>query len=106
MGTGTRCLRCCGVVSLLLCSLGVPYFFESQPIVQRASTHMVNQSICAWCSRMKRGVLYETARREGYNVLVLAQHLDDLVRVCVRGGSRCLWQCSWPLFSGRVPGWV
>jgi tRNA 2-thiocytidine biosynthesis protein TtcA len=39
---------------------------------------MGNQSYCAFCSRMKRGVLYATARREGYNVLALAQHLDDL----------------------------
>ena len=31
-----------------------------------------------WCSRMKRGILYSCARREKYNVLVLAQHLDDL----------------------------
>ncbi len=35
-------------------------------------------SICSWCSRMKRGALYNCCRREGYNVLVLAQHLDDL----------------------------
>jgi len=35
-------------------------------------------SICSFCSRMKRGVLYATARREGYNVLAMAQHLDDL----------------------------
>jgi tRNA(Ile)-lysidine synthase TilS/MesJ len=36
------------------------------------------QSICAFCSRMKRGVLYSCLRREGYNVLALGQHLDDL----------------------------
>ena len=30
-------------------------------------------SICSFCSRMKRGVLYATARREGYNVLAMAQ---------------------------------
>jgi tRNA 2-thiocytidine biosynthesis protein TtcA len=59
--------------------LGVPYFFESQPIIERATAHMKADSICAWCSRMKRGVLYATMRREGYNVLVLGQHLDDLV---------------------------
>ena len=40
--------------------------------------HMDNDSYCAWCARMKRGVMYSTARREGYNVLALAQHLDDL----------------------------
>lgn len=59
-------------------SLGVPYFFESQPIMERGKEHMNNKSYCAWCSRMKRGVMYATARREGYNVLALAQHLDDL----------------------------
>jgi hypothetical protein len=35
-------------------------------------------SICAFCSRMKRGRMYAAARREGYNVLALGQHLDDL----------------------------
>ena len=35
-------------------------------------------SICAFCSRMKRGRLYTCARREGYNVLAMGQHLDDL----------------------------
>jgi tRNA 2-thiocytidine biosynthesis protein TtcA len=39
---------------------------------------MQRDSICAYCSRMKRGILYSTARREGYNVLALGQHLDDL----------------------------
>ena len=34
-------------------------------------------SICSYCSRMKRIVLYATMRREGYNVLAMAQHLDD-----------------------------
>jgi tRNA(Ile)-lysidine synthase TilS/MesJ len=61
-------------------SLGVPYFYESAAIVPRALVHMTGpkQSICSWCSRMKRGILYACARREKYNVLVLAQHLDDL----------------------------
>lgn len=58
--------------------LGVPYFFERQPILERAREHMDNDSYCAWCARMRRGVMYETARREGYTVVVLAQHLDDL----------------------------
>ena len=36
------------------------------------------ESICSFCSRMKRGRLYACARRERYNVLALGQHLDDL----------------------------
>ena len=59
-------------------ALGVPYFYERQPIMALGQTHMDKDSWCSWCSRMKRGIMYATARREGYNVLVLAQHLDDL----------------------------
>lgn len=39
---------------------------------------MGRDSICAYCSRMKRGILYGCCRREGYTCLALAQHLDDL----------------------------
>ena len=107
-----------------MATLGVTYFFESQPVLRAAETcmevragsarawgyagtlsvlmficlihislcshemcpharwyaHAQNDSICSWCARMKRGILYSTCRREGYNVLALAQHLDDLVR--------------------------
>jgi selenocysteine lyase/cysteine desulfurase/tRNA(Ile)-lysidine synthase TilS/MesJ/thiol-disulfide isomerase/thioredoxin len=63
-----------------LASLGVPYFYESQPILEQAKQHINpnSPSICAFCARMKRGVLYSTCRREGYNVLSMGQHLDDL----------------------------
>lgn len=58
--------------------LGLPYYFQREPILARAQSHMSKDSYCSWCARMKRGVMYSTARRAGYNVLVLAQHLDDL----------------------------
>lgn len=79
-------------------SLGIRYFFESHPLLELAQKTKPT-SICAWCSRMKRefaepeskadlpffspfsissgGILYSTARREGFNVLALGQHLDD-----------------------------
>jgi len=56
----------------------VPYFYAEQAIEQQAKEHMGNDSFCSFCSRMKRGIMYHTARREGYNVLALAQHLDDV----------------------------
>ena len=59
-------------------ALGVPYFFESYPIVEQATVSMQGDSFCAFCSRLRRGMLYKAARREKYNVLALAQHLDDL----------------------------
>ena len=61
-----------------LAELGIPYFYESQPIEEQAKKQLKNDSFCSFCSRMKRGIMYTTCRREGYNVLVLAQHLDDL----------------------------
>jgi len=61
-----------------LAALDVPYFYERQAIVAEAETRMRGDSFCAYCSRMRRGILYRTARQQGYKVLALAQHLDDL----------------------------
>ncbi|MES9900280.1 MAG: ATP-binding protein [Sedimenticola sp.] len=58
--------------------LGVPYHYCPQPIMEEAKTRMDGDSFCAYCSRMKRGIMYSTCRKQGYNVLALAQHLDDL----------------------------
>lgn len=60
-------------------TLGIPYFVERFPILEQAKKSMTKDSYCAFCSRMRRGMLYGCARREGYNVLALAQHLDDAV---------------------------
>ena len=57
--------------------LQVPYLYEEQDIM-RAAKEANCTSICAFCSRMKRGRMYFAARRDGYNVLALGQHLDDL----------------------------
>ena len=62
----------------LMGKLGVPYFYEKFPVLELAKQKMGKDSFCAFCSRMRRGILYGAARREGYNVLALAQHLDDL----------------------------
>ena len=59
-------------------ALGVRYFYRRQDIVGRALTTMSGDSFCAYCSRMRRGILYATAREQDYNVLALAHHLDDL----------------------------
>jgi tRNA(Ile)-lysidine synthase TilS/MesJ len=59
-------------------ALGLPYFYQEQPIMEEAMTRLRGDSFCAYCARMKRGIMYTTCRREGYNVLALAQHLDDL----------------------------
>jgi len=61
-----------------LAGLGIPYFFEAQPIMDQAKKHMGKPSYCAFCSRIKRGIMYRILRDEGYNVLALGHHLDDL----------------------------
>ncbi|MBF0218388.1 MAG: tRNA 2-thiocytidine biosynthesis protein TtcA [Gammaproteobacteria bacterium] len=60
--------------------LGIPYFYREQAIASDAEKHADEPSFsfCAFCARMKRGIIYTTARKEGYNVIALAQHLDDL----------------------------
>ena len=58
--------------------LGVRWFYESHPIMDQAKDHMSGDSFCAYCARMKRGIMYGTCRRERYGTLALAQHLDDL----------------------------
>ncbi len=59
-------------------NLGIPYHYQQQPIMEQAKEHMDGDSFCAYCARMKRGIMYSTCRKHGYNVLALAQHLDDL----------------------------
>jgi tRNA 2-thiocytidine biosynthesis protein TtcA len=58
-------------------SIGVPFSFESLDVVSLAKEKMGADSLCAFCSRLKRGLLYSACRRRGYNVLALGQHLDD-----------------------------
>eukprot|EP01094_Clydonella_sp_ATCC50884_P026894 TRINITY_DN7521_c0_g1_i1.p1 TRINITY_DN7521_c0_g1~~TRINITY_DN7521_c0_g1_i1.p1 ORF type:complete len:354 (+),score=109.58 TRINITY_DN7521_c0_g1_i1:105-1064(+) len=59
-------------------SIGIPYFQIPQPIIEVAKSIEGLDSICSFCARMKRGVLYTHARKEGYNVLAMGHHLDDL----------------------------
>lgn len=61
-----------------LAAHGIPYFFVSEPIAELAERHMGKDSFCAFCARMKRGLIYRTAREQRYNVIALGQHLDDL----------------------------
>ncbi|MDH5409430.1 MAG: tRNA 2-thiocytidine biosynthesis protein TtcA [Gammaproteobacteria bacterium] len=87
-------------------ALGIPYFYEQQPIAKQAEEQMKNDSFCSFCSRMKRGIMYSTCRREGYNVLVLAQHLDDLAESFMmsafRGGQLRTMKANYTNKEGDV----
>ncbi len=58
--------------------LGISWHYAEQPIMAEARERMSGDSFCAYCARMKRGIMYSICREQGYNVLALAQHLDDL----------------------------
>ena len=59
-------------------ALGLSWHYERQPILEQAKASLDGDSFCAYCARMKRGILYRLCREQGYGVLALAQHLDDL----------------------------
>jgi tRNA 2-thiocytidine biosynthesis protein TtcA len=61
-----------------LAGLGLAWNYERHPLMEQARAHMNGDSFCAYCARMKRGIMYRVAREQGCNVLALGQHLDDL----------------------------
>jgi tRNA(Ile)-lysidine synthase TilS/MesJ len=65
-------------------ALGVRHHLLSLAIVATAAS-VQPTSICSFCSRLRRGLLYSCARRHGYTALVLGQHLDDLAESFVMG---------------------
>lgn len=89
-----------------MAGLGIPYFYESQPIVAEAEQHMRGNSFCAYCSRMRRGILYRVAREQGYPVLALAQHLDDLAETFMMsaffGGKLRTMQAHYRIDAGDL----
>ncbi|KAK2583158.1 hypothetical protein KPH14_009181 [Odynerus spinipes] len=65
-------------------SLDVPYFYEeltidpANVIVEGQVDESLSNEACSFCNRSIRAQLYSIAKRHGYNVLALGQHLDDL----------------------------
>jgi tRNA 2-thiocytidine biosynthesis protein TtcA len=59
-------------------SLGVPYYQASYSLARAAKGSFEGRTLCAFCSRMRRGKLYGLAREHGYGTLALAHHLDDV----------------------------
>jgi tRNA 2-thiocytidine biosynthesis protein TtcA len=63
-----------------LSSLGVPFRIvesDTYSIVKRLVPE--GKTYCAVCSRLRRGVLYNTAVSEGCNKIALGHHADDII---------------------------
>ena len=91
-----------------MAELGVPYFYDRQDIVGEAQKTLTkdSDSFCAYCSRMRRGILYRVAREQQYNVLALAQHLDDLAETLMMsmffGGKMRTMQAHYRIDAGDL----
>ena len=72
-------LFCPRVLTPYLESYGIPHFLVKEDIVAMARNHMQKDSYTAFSSRIRRGIIYQTARKNGYNVVALAQHADDIL---------------------------
>ncbi len=57
--------------------LGISHFLQSYSIGRYAHGSLKGNSLCSFCSRMRRGKLQGIARERGYNVIALGHHLDD-----------------------------
>lgn len=61
-------------------SLGVDYRIleeDTYSLVQEMVPE--GKTYCGWCSRFRRGILYNFARKHGYNKIALGHHRDDLI---------------------------
>uniref|UniRef100_A0A6P6XY07 Uncharacterized protein LOC113792331 n=1 Tax=Dermatophagoides pteronyssinus TaxID=6956 RepID=A0A6P6XY07_DERPT len=59
--------------------LGVRFARLELPIVALAQQKLQGSTMCSFCARLKRGLLYSHCRQLGCSKLALGQHADDLV---------------------------
>ncbi len=60
--------------------LGVPFHILEQDtysVVTRVIAE--GKTMCGLCSRLRRGILYTFARKQGFNKIALGHHRDDLI---------------------------
>ncbi len=63
-----------------LCStLGVPYVIEKTDIGEIVFEARKESNPCSLCSKMRKGALYDVAKRHGCNKVAIGHHKDDLI---------------------------
>lgn len=57
-----------------------PHFMVHGRVVEVVNEHLTEgTNPCSFCSRLRRGILYSFAAREGWNKIALGHHLDDFI---------------------------
>lgn len=64
-------------------TLNIPVHFFETDIFNRVAK--ITDSPCYLCARMRRGYLYENAKKMGCNKIALGHHFDDVIETIVMG---------------------
>lgn len=72
---------------------GIVYHFLSYPLIELAKIHMQKNSICAFCSRMKRGILYSCMRKVTL-LLFLSLHIICIILIILGMTYNCMIVCD------------
>lgn len=74
-------------------ALGVPLIVQPAAILETVRNKLGDdETPCPLCARLRRGAIYSAARREGYPVVALGHHADDLIETLLLN----------QLFNGRI----